>query len=168
MLEQKNPKLENLLLSEIIPIVVLEELKENDLVVYNFYSKVYDSTVNLALALQKKQVFTKTILILYVVDDPEIVENIKQLIGLTKNKRVKKITKIYELIKSGSIEKKSENYQKINNKQENDLRRLESINYKQIQESSSSVILKELPLVTKLKKSFGIIKIVLFFTVKAT
>ena len=168
MLEQKNPKLENLLLSEIIPIDVLEELKENDMVVYNFYSKVYDSTVNLALALQKKQVFTKTILILYVVDDPEIVENIKQLIGLTKNKRVKKITKIYELIKSGSIEKKSENYQKINNKQENDLRRLESINYKQIQESSSSVILKELPLVTKLKKSFGIIKIVLFFTVKAT
>ena len=168
MLEQKNPKLENLLLSEIIPIDVLEELKENDMVVYNFYSKVYDSTVSLALALQKKQVFTKTILILYVVNDPEIVENIKQLIGLTKNKRVKKITKIYELIKSGSIEKKSENYQKINNKQENDLRRLESINYKQIQESSSSVILKELPLVTKLKKSFGIIKIVLFFTVKAT
>ena len=168
MLEQKNPKLENLLLSEIIPIDVLEELKENDMVVYNFYSKVYDSTVSLALAMQKKQVFTKTILILYVVDDPEIVENIKQLIGLTKNKRVKKITKIYELIKSGSIEKKSENYQKINNKQENDLRRLESINYKQIQESSSSVILKELPLVTKLKKSLGIIKIVLFFTVKAT
>ena len=69
-----------------IPISVLEDLKEKEMLVYTFDSKTYDKKVSIGLILQKKQVFTQTVFTLYILEDKEILSFITNLETLTLNK----------------------------------------------------------------------------------
>ena len=149
-----------------IPISVLEDLKEKEMLVYTFDSKTYDKKVSIGLILQKKQVFTQTVFTLYILEDKEILSFITNLETLTLNKRSQKVIKIFQLINKN----KSSKLIKIS-KTDDNLKELDKLTLKiteQNQESTSVTSIKELNVIEKSKKSLTIIKTSIFLTVILT
>ena len=136
------------------------------MMVYDFYSKTDGSKEKLGLIFVEKQIFTVKVTIFYVVDDKEIVSLIENFSSMTENKRKVKILKIYKLINDQKIKnvskKNAERFEK------DDLNNAELLTNEQNQESSNSIVTKELKLVTLSKKSLSSIKLLLFFTVVFT
>ena len=166
LLQVNTNKLEKKFLFDIFPISLLEDLREKKMMVYDFYSKTDGSKEKLGLIFVEKQIFTVKVTIFYVVDDKEIVSLIENFSSMTENKRKVKILKINKLINDQKIKnvskKNAERFEK------DDLNNAELLTNEQNQESSNSIVTKELKLVTLSKKSLSSIKLLLFFTVAFT
>ena len=168
LIGQNKTKINKNLLSDFIPIDVLEELKEKEIMIYSFQSNSEDTVVNVGLILQKKQVFSHIVFTLYVVDDRDIMSLIEKLETMNETKKKKKIAKIFKLINENSTPNITTKKSQDEDANENDLEVLTRINTKQTQESSSSIQVKELRIVTESKKSLTVIKILIFLTVILT
>ena len=165
MLEQSDSKLEKILLFEIIPISILEELTEKNMMIYSFYSKISEQIVKLALILQKKQIFSQIIITVYVSNDKQILNQIEKLEEMNEIKRLQKINKIYKLINdntSAKIKKRDE-LEDFDHKKE--LEKLSLRLDNQNPDSTSTLWQKELKIVKKSKTLLSIIKALIFITV---
>ena len=165
LFETNQLKLEKLSLTQIFPISILEDLKEKKMLVYDFHSKISSSTDRFGLILQEKEIFTKKIIFFYVIENKEIVSLIEKISDMPETRRKIKISKIFKLINDKKIKDSKKNNTLRKSINEGDLKNIENFANKQNQESSSSVLLKELKIVTKTKKWLSVIKSLIVLTV---
>ena len=162
ILDQNNTKLENKNLYHFIPIRLLEKLLLNQIVIYPKYSNISKSFLNLGLVLQKKQVYTKTIFVVYIVEDEKIINKFLELDHLDELQRFKKIRKIFEYINTNNGDRNTETKFSNQNSYENGEKKLSNLLKS---DESFDLKNKELKMVTISKRMIRIIKVLVLLTV---